>query len=364
MCACVFSNVCECSHLTCSLLSAQRQWATYEYSTLASPHLLQRGHSDQLVDRTPKEMKSDSLQLTRVVLMEPFKSRIAPVSENTANTPADVISQLLPQSEQVPPRLSEVSARRIPRNAQLLGEAQRAFWSPRVSAGPLVTRLPTSVSPKACWLKRARLNQHMLRLVMTPLPLLLLVYQCSLVLPSIFCPPQQSALPCSCWEVFPDVILIVPCPLCLASIFQRVYLSIFVWWHLLCGFHSSGCWLTPCFFFSPAPLCGLLIAQRVIMAWGTGSPAVSLLSSRVNSHFSPLLAEKGTTWPVHTRKRTSSYLVLTTRASETSAWLSSARVFVRVCECYCLRFPETLPEQNGQTPGTLFLSRPGQGKTC
>lgn len=52
-------------------------------------------------------MKSNSLQLAGVVLMEPFRSRIAPVSENMANTPADVISQLLPQSEQVPPRLSE-----------------------------------------------------------------------------------------------------------------------------------------------------------------------------------------------------------------------------------------------------------------
>ncbi len=38
--------------------------------------------------------------------MEPFKSRIAPVSENMANTLADVISQLLAQSEQVPPRRS------------------------------------------------------------------------------------------------------------------------------------------------------------------------------------------------------------------------------------------------------------------
>ncbi|CAB1448016.1 unnamed protein product [Pleuronectes platessa] len=65
------------------------------------------GHFDQLVDCTAEEMKSDSLQLAGVVLMEPFKSRIAPVSENTANTPADVISQLLPQSGQVPPRLSE-----------------------------------------------------------------------------------------------------------------------------------------------------------------------------------------------------------------------------------------------------------------
>lgn len=68
---------------------------------------LTKGHSDQLADCTAKEMKSNSLQLARVVLMEPFKSRIAPVSENMANTLADVISQLLPQSEQVPPRLSE-----------------------------------------------------------------------------------------------------------------------------------------------------------------------------------------------------------------------------------------------------------------
>lgn len=52
-------------------------------------------------------MKSNSLQLTGVVLMEPFKNRIAPVSENTASAPADVISQLLAQSEEVPPRLSE-----------------------------------------------------------------------------------------------------------------------------------------------------------------------------------------------------------------------------------------------------------------
>lgn len=69
--------------------------------------LLTKGHFDQLVDCKAKEMKNNSLQLAGVVLMEPFKSRIAPVSENMANTLADVISQLLPQSEQVPPRLSE-----------------------------------------------------------------------------------------------------------------------------------------------------------------------------------------------------------------------------------------------------------------
>lgn len=65
-------------------------------------------------------------------------------------------------------------------------------------------------------------------------------------------------------------------------------------------------------------------------------------------------------------ERTSSYSVLTTSASETSAWLSvcvfvRARVFVGVYECYCLRFPERLLEQNGQIPGILsfFLA---QGK--
>ena len=190
VCVCVFFLMYASAHISLAHFWAHKDnEPLMSTALLASPYLLPRGHSGQLVDRTPKEMKSDSLQLTRVVLMEPFKSRIAPVSENTASTPADVISQLLPQSEQVPPRLSGVSARRIPRNAQLLGEAQRAFWSPRVSAGTPVTRLPASMSPKACWLKRARLNQHMLRLVMTPLPLLLLVYQCSLVLPSIFCPP-------------------------------------------------------------------------------------------------------------------------------------------------------------------------------
>lgn len=66
-----------------------------------------KGHADQLVDCEAKEMKSGSLQLAQVVLMEPFKSSLAPVSENMANTLADVISQLLAQSEQVPPRLSE-----------------------------------------------------------------------------------------------------------------------------------------------------------------------------------------------------------------------------------------------------------------
>lgn len=70
--------------------------------------LLTVGRSNQLLGCTPREMKSNTLQLAEAVLMEPFKNRIAPVSENMANhTRADVISQLLAQSEQVPPRLSE-----------------------------------------------------------------------------------------------------------------------------------------------------------------------------------------------------------------------------------------------------------------
>ena len=59
---------------------------------------------------------------------------------------------------------------------------------------------------------------------------------------------------------------------------------------------------------SPAPLCRLLIVQRVIMAWGTGSPAASSLSPRVNSHFS----REGHHMASAHAERTSSYLVLTT----------------------------------------------------
>lgn len=54
----------------------------------------------------PKRWKA-APQLTKVVLIEPSESRTAPVNENMANTVADVISQLLPQSKEVPPRLSE-----------------------------------------------------------------------------------------------------------------------------------------------------------------------------------------------------------------------------------------------------------------
>lgn len=152
--------------------------------------LLTVGHSNQLLGCTPKEMKSNTLQLAEAVLMEPFKSRIALVSENMANhTQADVISQLLPQSEQVPPRLSESQLDAFHTTGSCSIKHREAFWSPvscRVLPWP---PLPTTWSPKARWLKRAQLNQHMLRLVMTPVPLLLLVYQCSLVLPSIFCCP-------------------------------------------------------------------------------------------------------------------------------------------------------------------------------
>lgn len=152
--------------------------------------LFTMGRSNQLLGCTPKEMKSKTLQLGEAVLMEPFKSRIAPVSENMANhTWADVISQLLPQSEQVPPRVSESQLDAFHPTHSCSIKHREAFWS---SVSPLVLPwppLPATGSPKAHWLKRAQLNQHMLRPVMTPMPLLLLVYQCSLVLPSIFCRP-------------------------------------------------------------------------------------------------------------------------------------------------------------------------------
>lgn len=152
--------------------------------------LLTMGHANQLLGCTPKEMKSNPLQLAEAVLMEPFKSRIAPVSENMADhTRADVIPQLLPQSQQVPPRLSESQLHTFHTTGSCSMKHREAFWRP---VSRLVLPWPpllTTGSPNARCLKRAQLNQHMLRLVMTPVPLLLLVYQCSLVSPSIFCRP-------------------------------------------------------------------------------------------------------------------------------------------------------------------------------
>ncbi|KAG8000550.1 hypothetical protein GBF38_016947 [Nibea albiflora] len=62
------------------------------------------------------------------------------------NTLADVMSQLLPQSEQVPPRLSESQRDAFHVAPQLLDKAQRSFLKLRVSAGTLVTPLPTTRS--------------------------------------------------------------------------------------------------------------------------------------------------------------------------------------------------------------------------
>ena len=149
--------------------------------------LLAEGRSNQLLGCTPKEMKSSTLQLAEAVLMEPLKSRIAPASENMANhTWVDVISQLLPQSEQVPPQLSESQRDAFQPTRSCSMKHRAAFWSAASTLGPPWPPLPTTESPKARWLKRAPVNQHVLRPVMTPVPLLLLVYQCSLVLPSIF----------------------------------------------------------------------------------------------------------------------------------------------------------------------------------
>lgn len=180
-------------------------------------------------------------------------------------------------------------------------------------------------------------------------------------------------VPCSCWEVFPDVILIVPYPLCLASIFQRVYLSIFVWWHLLCAFHSSGHWLTPSFrfffFFKASKAaehvdCGVSSAMT---AWGTGKwvgchvcqQPFQSATHREGHHMAS----------THTQKGMSRYWILTSVASEASAWLSGW-VFVSrfVCESPWMLLSEVSRETAGaEWPNTGYIlshSGPRQGKTC
>ncbi|MEQ2163393.1 hypothetical protein GOODEAATRI_029617 [Goodea atripinnis] len=95
-----------------------------------------------------------------------------------ANTLADVISHLLTQSKQVPPRLSESQRNAFHATCSCSIKYGEPFEAPFLLWYSCDLPLPTSRSPKACWLKRARLNQHMLRLVMTPLSLFLLAYKC------------------------------------------------------------------------------------------------------------------------------------------------------------------------------------------
>lgn len=176
-------------------------------------------------------------------------------------------------------------------------------------------------------------------------------------------------LPCSCWEVFPDVILIVPYPLCLASIFQHLYLSIFVWWHLLCAFHRSGTgWPPVCLFFCLF-LClfvfsehcheAMLNAQRATL-WRREGPGSEFAVTFVNIHFSLLLTEKGTAWPARTHGKARAgiwfWQPLPARPQpDCQCVCSSVYLCLRVHECYCRRFPERPLEQNGRIPGIFCL---------
>ncbi len=92
-----------------------------------------------------------------------------------------------------------------------------------------------------------------------------------------------------------------------------------------------------------------------------------LVSTAILASFSPRRAPHGQCTHM---ERTSSYSILTTSASETSAWLSvcvfvSVRVFVG---SLWMLLSEVSRESTGaewpNTRYTLFLSRPGQGKTC
>lgn len=171
-------------------------------------------------------------------------------------------------------------------------------------------------------------------------------------------------VPCSCWEVFPDVVLIVPYPLCLASIFQHVYLSIFVWWHLLCAFHSSSHWLTPSFllfffFFNASKATSMLIAAWAGL-WRCEGLGSELAVTFVNNHLRLLVTAKGTTWPARTHRKAWAgiwfWQALPARPQpDCQCVCSSVDLCARVHECYCGRFPERPLEQNGQTPGIFFL---------
>lgn len=89
-------------------LSGWRQWATHERSTLASLASAPQGTLTSWWIAQPKRWKATLCNSPEWYWWNLLKSRIAPVSENMASAlMADVISQLLAQSEQVPPRLSE-----------------------------------------------------------------------------------------------------------------------------------------------------------------------------------------------------------------------------------------------------------------
>lgn len=159
-------------------------------------------------------------------------------------------------------------------------------------------------------------------------------------------------------------------PFYLAPIFRHMYLSIFVWWHVVRGFHSSDCLSPP-----PHPFASALWHVECwlcsIMAWGTESESEQrvcclLVSTGILACFSPRRAQHGQ----HTTQKGQAVILF---------WqLVPVRPrpdFQCVCVCVCRRvcaglwicLSELSRETRGaEWPNTKYtlLSRPGQGKIC
>lgn len=212
----------------------------------------------------------------------------------------------------------------------------------------------------------------MLRLAMTPLPLLLLVYQCSPCIALHFLSSITDGTPmqllrgfpwCHLNSALPPLFSIrlsacVPKHFCLMTSFFVVFTVQAADWPPSFSTSQLLCRNVDC-----AVYC-------VIMAWGTGSPAASSLSSRVNSHFSLLLTEKGTAWPQRTHGKDKQLFGFDNQCQRDLSLTVSVCIckWVCVCESLWMLLSEVSRETTGaewpNTRYTLFLSRPGQGKTC
>lgn len=113
------------------------------------------------------------------------------------------------------------------------------------------------------------------------------------------------------------------------------------------------------FFLKPARPQSMLIAAWAAQ-WRREGLGSELAVTFVNSHFSLLLTEKGTTWPARTHRKVWAgigfWQALPARPQpDCQGGCSSVDLCARVHECYCQRFPERPLEQNGQIPGIFFL---------
>lgn len=154
----------------------------------------------------------------------------------------------------------------------------------------------------------------------------------------------------------------------LAPIFRYMYLSIFVWWHVVRGFHSSDCLSPP----NPPPFASALWHVECwlcgIMAWGTESESEQrvcclLVSTGILACFSPRRAQHGQ----HTTQKRQAVILFWQLVPvrprpdcQCVCVCVCVRVFVLVYEYVCQSFPERLGEQNGQTPSILFFLAQGK----